>query len=120
VASYRDGRRLGVYYRLHGIATRLEQQPDGWSISVFDEDKARWAKREWEAFGRDPDDPRFPSLSMPEHILAGMRPCERQVIEMHHRGDPLGQIALELAMPERRVRRVLESFKGRVSREYGP
>jgi hypothetical protein len=119
VAAYHDGRRLGVYYRAHGVATRLEQQADGWSISVCNEGHALWARQELEAFVRDPGDPRFPSLSMPEHILAAMRPDDRQAIEMHHSGYSPEQIAAKVGILERRVRRLLVWFRERLYQEYG-
>jgi hypothetical protein len=117
VATYQDARRLGIYFRAHGSATRLEERPDGWAISVCNEDHAPWAKKELEAFTQDPDDSRFPPpLSAPEYLLGRLPPLERQIVEMHHQGYTIGQIAGNLNVYERKVRRVLDRFVERCRR----
>ena len=75
--TYHDARRLGAYFRAHGKASRLEKQPGGWAIWMFDDDVA-WATAELEAFKQSPNDPRFPPpLDSPEYLIDGLRPLER-------------------------------------------
>jgi GlpG protein len=45
------------------IDTQLEQQPEGWTVWVRNEDHVPLARQELEVFQRDPDDPRFTSAS---------------------------------------------------------
>jgi hypothetical protein len=96
----------------------LEQQADGWAIWVCDDSDATWAKKEWEVFALDPNDARFsPPLSSPESVLDQMRPAERQIVAMHLQGSTTSQIAARLNLYERKVRRVLESFKARFEQQ---
>jgi hypothetical protein len=116
VATYQDARRLGIYFQSYGKGTRLEEQPDGWAIWVCDD--APWARKELEAFKRNPDDPRFPPpLSSPESLLDGMRPANRQIVEMHLHGYTIDQIATWLNVSPYKVRRVLHWFEARFEQQ---
>ena len=118
LATYLDARRLGIYFRSYGCATRLEQQANAWAIWVCDDSATAWAKKELEVFARNPNDPRFPPpLSSPESVLDRMRPAERQIIAMHLQGCTTSQIAARLNVYERKVRRVLESFEARFEQQ---
>lgn len=54
-----DARTLADHLQTLRIETRLDQQPDGAALWVFDEDKLPRAKQELEEFVRNPADPRF-------------------------------------------------------------
>jgi hypothetical protein len=117
LAMYQDARRLGIYFRSHGKASRLEEQQGGWAVWVFDDD-APWATKELEAFQQDPNDSRFPPrLDAPEYLLGRLPPLERQIVESHQQGNTISQIAVELKVYERRVRRVLDWFATRLEQQ---
>lgn len=52
-------RALADYLLTLKIDTQLEQQPDGWSVWVRDEDHLPRAQQELEEFTRNPSDPRY-------------------------------------------------------------
>ncbi len=51
------------------IDSRLEQEPDGWSIWVFDEDQLPRARQELEEFTRNPSDARYQAVSQTANNL---------------------------------------------------
>lgn len=116
--TYQDARRLGIYFQSFGNGTRLEQRCGRWAVWVCDDRAAAWAKKELEAFTRNPNDPRFPPpLSSPKSVLDHMRPEERQIVEEYLQGHIFADIARKLNVYERKVRRVIEWFETRLEQQ---
>ena len=50
-------RRFADYLLTQGVKSRVDEEPDGWAVWVFDEDKLEMAKDELEWFLGNPEDP---------------------------------------------------------------
>jgi GlpG protein len=66
IATLPDGataRRLADYLLTLQIATRLDQEPEGWAVWVCDEDRVPQARAELAEFLRNPADPRYAGVA---------------------------------------------------------
>jgi GlpG protein len=59
VSDASSARTFADYLSTLQIESRLDHQPQGWALWVFDEDRILQAKAELEQFLRDPENPRF-------------------------------------------------------------
>jgi DNA-directed RNA polymerase specialized sigma24 family protein len=56
-------------------------------------------------------------LDQLEHFLAGLGPLERQVVELRLQGHSSEEIATQLGVIDRRVRRIVERVRGLIDPE---
>ena len=72
----------------------------------------------WEAIGREPTPDEAAMLNETvEHLLDGLSPPERAIVELSLQGYTTGEIADRLRRSQRTVRRVRERVKNRLERE---
>jgi RNA polymerase sigma-70 factor (ECF subfamily) len=113
--------RLLVGITLHKLQHQVERHTAGKRAAGREHPLAREGsvlEAQGEVLAREPTPAEAAALADTlEHVLRGLEPLQRRMVELRLQGCSLDEIAADVRRSERTVRRVLERVKGRLRQE---